>query len=309
MHRQFFSFHVIKYFNYLIALLLVSCGTKYNIDENPKPVPINLPCHPIRVAVVLGGGGARGVAHVGVLAEFEEAGIPIDAIVGCSAGSIVGALYADCPDAAKVRRLIQPVKTWDILDISLVYCRYGLVQGRSLRNFLWYNLSCERYDELKIPLYVVATDLLSGELITFSSGPIIPTIHASSCVPFIFAPVLLNGRLLVDGGVADPIPVGVAKEIGAEIAIAIDLSELLPPTCPTNLFGVATRSAEIKFLLQSQSCADGADIIIKPDLGEVGMFDDKYHAAMYEAGRKAAREAIPKIRALMQEKGFCNCSE
>lgn len=286
-------------------LLLPACGTKYEVLENPPVIPLCKPEKPIRLALVLGGGGARGIAHLGVLEEFEQAGIPIDAIVGCSAGSIVGALYADCPNARYVRKLLHPLRKWDILDINIWYCRYGLVQGRSLRNFLWYNLKSHHFEDLKIPLYIVATDIKAGQLVTFSSGPIIPAVHASSAVPFVFAPVSYHGRLLVDGGVANPIPVSIAKELDASVIVAVDLSELLPKTCPTNLFGVATRSAEIKFLLQSESCAKGADVVIKPDLGAIGMFDDKYNNQMFEAGRQAAREVIPRILELLEERTNC----
>jgi NTE family protein len=138
-------------------------------------------------------------------------------------------------------------------------------------------------------------------LITFSRGPVLPTVHASAAVPFVFAPVLYKGRLLVDGGVADPIPVSSAKAMGAEVVVAVDLSQLLPRTCPKNLFGIARRSAEIKFLLQSEGCCKDAEVIIRPELGDVGMFDDKEQESMYQAGCKAAREAIPRILELLSQ--------
>lgn len=258
----------------------------------------------VRLALVLGGGGAKGIAHVGVLAEFEDHAIPIDVIVGCSAGSIVGALYCDCQCSSRVQHLLKPLKAWDILDINLWYCRYGLVKGGSLRKFLKRHLSCTQFEELQIPLYIVATDVIAGELVAFNSGPIIPAVHASAAVPFVFSPVYFHQRWLVDGGVADPIPVKTAKKTGAKIIVAVDLSGLLPKTCPTNLFGVATRSAEIKFLLQSESCLTGADVVIRPELGDMGLFDDRHPQHVYEAGRRAAREAIPKILELLAEKGL-----
>jgi NTE family protein len=295
------SFSYPKLIQFLSVLLLVSCGTKYHIPESPPPLPQCIPMENIRLALVLGGGGSRGLAHVGVLKEFEDAGIQIDAIVGCSAGSIVGALYADFPQADRVRRLLFPLKVWDILDINLWYARYGLVQGHSLRKFLHNNLRSRKFQELQIPFYAVATDLMESGLVTFHRGSLIPAVHASASVPFVFAPVLFQGRVLVDGGVADPIPVQVAKKIGARIIVAVDLSELLPKTCPDNLFGIAKRSAEIKFLLQSKSCVKEADVVIIPELGHVGMFDDKNNEPMYRAGRQAARKAIPKILELLAE--------
>src|SRR4029077_11639402 len=101
----------------IFALLLSSCKVGFDLPENPPPIPECLPLDCVRVALVLGGGGAKGMSHVGVLAEFEKAGIPIDVIVGCSAGSIVGALYADCPNASYIKEILEPLRTWDILDI------------------------------------------------------------------------------------------------------------------------------------------------------------------------------------------------
>lgn len=279
-----------------LSLLVLSCSTRYEYLDDPPPIPECPRPSCVRVALVLGGGGARGMAHVGVLEEFEQAGIPIDAIIGCSAGSIVGALYADHPNACYVRQVLEPLRVWDILDIKVFSARYGLVQGQSLRRFLTKNLCSRHFCQLQIPLYVVATDVYAGRLVSISTGPVIPAVHASAAVPFVFAPVLLHGRVLVDGGVADPIPVAVAKKLDADVIVAVDLSELLPKSCPTNLFGIASRSAEIKFLLQSESCVRDADVIIRPELGDIGMFDDKNNEAAYEAGRQAAREALPEIR-------------
>lgn len=285
-----------------LAICFVSCGTRYELPDDPPPITQRVNPSSIRLALVLGGGGARGMAHVGVLEELEQANIPIDVIVGCSAGSIVGALYADCPKASYIREVLHPLRKWDILDINLWYARYGLVQGRSLCQLLKTRLSCHYFHELKIPLYVVATDLVAGELVCFSTGPLIPAVHASSAIPFIFSPVLYCGRLLVDGGVADPVPVAIARQLEADIIVAVDLKELLPKTCPTNLLGVAKRAAEIKFLLQSESCVREADVIIQPELCEVGLFDDKSHDLTYEAGRLAARRAIPDILELLERR-------
>lgn len=288
----------------LLSFVLSGCTGKLDAPENPCPIPECYPSKCIRLALVLGGGGAKGVSHLGVLEEFEKADIPIDLIVGCSAGSIVGALYADCPNACYVKELLEPLHAWELLDITLIYDRFGLVRGRSLCRFLKRNLSVSYFEDLQITFYAVSTDLLAGKAVCIGTGPLIPAIHASAAVPFVFSPVYLYERWLVDGGVADPIPVDFAKKTGAAIVVAVDLSGLLPDTCPTNLFGVASRSAEIKFQLQTDSCLIGADVVISPELEKVGLFDDKNPDHVYEAGRKAAREAIPRIRELLAEKGL-----
>lgn len=291
--RQNSSFFYHNWF--LILILLTGCQTRYEYSDDPPPLVITAPTHPIRLALVLGAGGVRGIAHVGVLEEFERAGIPIDVIVGCSAGSIVGALYADCADAKRVKQIMTPMRKWDILDINLFKARYGLVQGGALTRFMRRELRCKEFCDLKIPLYVVATDLIAGKLVCIHTGPIVPAIRASSSVPFVFCPALHCERVLVDGGVVNPVPVEIAQELGANIIVAVDLCTLLPDTCPTNLFGVVSRSAEIQFLKQTEGCLQGADIVIRPHLGDIGTFDDEFNESIYQAGRAAAREAIPKI--------------
>jgi NTE family protein len=295
-----------------LSMALTSCDRKLNYTECPAPLPSCPPPHCVRVALVLGGGGARGVSHVGVLEEFEKAGIPIDLIVGCSIGSIVGALYADHPSATRLKGILKPLKKWDILDLGLSHCRYGLVRGSAMDRFMRKHLDARYFSELQIPFYAVSTDLIAGEAVAINCGPIIPAVRASASVPFVFRPVVLYERILVDGGVIDPIPVGTAKKAGAEVIIAVDLSTLLPKTCPKNLFGIATRSAEIKLLAQSLSCTVGADVILRPELGDLGLFDDSQYELAYKAGKKAAREAIPEILELLSQKGIalheCACT-
>lgn len=278
-----------------------SCPNRYSPREDPPSLPVCLlPKTQPRIALVLGGGGAKGLAHVGVLEEFEKAGIPIDMIIGCSAGSIVGALYADCLDANYLRLILEPMKTNSLLDINIFKARYGLSQGTSLRKFLYEHLSVRYFDELKIPFIAVATDLYSGELVPIGGGPIVSAVVASSSIPLVFVPVEIHGRILVDGGVIDPVPVRIARNLGADFIVAVDLRGLLEDTFPVNLFGVAKRSAEITLLWQSESCLINADVVIKPHLDGIGMFDDKYRRTIYEAGRCAALEAIPVIKSYLE---------
>jgi NTE family protein len=157
-------------------------------------------------------------------------------------------------------------------------------------------LDARDFEELKIPFIAVATDLYSGEVVRIGGGPLIPAIQASSAVPFVFAPVQIHGRVLVDGGVADPVPSLTAKDLGAELVVAVDLGFLLPKTFPSNLFSVATRCAEISMLWQSETCANHADIVLRPECGNVGLFEDCHGDEVYEAGRRAARDAIPLIK-------------
>lgn len=282
---------------FLTTVLLSGCSHCGNLapDAVPEPLPAFYVPEKIRVALVLGSGGIRGMAHVGVLEELEAAGIEIDLIVGCSAGSIVGAIYADNPCAAKIKKTVWDIKTNSILDIDLWHCRYGLSSGRCLRRVLARDLCAETFDELKIPLIVVATDLNSGELVPMGGGNLVEAVQASCSIPFVFIPCEHLGRVLVDGGTINPVPVKVARDLGAEVIIAVDLSELLTNKFPTNLFGVTDRSADIAFIWQNENCARDADVVIRPKTCDVGTFNEKMKAAVYKAGRDATREKMPEI--------------
>ncbi len=289
---------------FILLLTLPGCRKSiYEFHLIPDPIPeVIFEKKEIGVALVLGGGGSRGMFHVGVLEVLQEAQIPIDLIVGCSAGAVVGALYADNPDGRHIKELLVPLKRKDLLEINIFGCRYGLCRGRGLTSFLKNNLEAKNFEDLKIPFLVVATDLERGIVVSLGSGPIIPSVHASCAVPFFFEPVKLYGRVLVDGGVLDPNPVKAAKVYLPKMIIAVDLSELLPVTKPTQLFSVASRSAEIIHLNQSRLCLDGADIIIRPSLHPIGMFDDTCSEKLYENGKKAAKAALPNILELYEKR-------
>lgn len=281
----------------LASSFLVSCysGTLCP-DREPDPLPELCMPERIRVALVLGSGGVRGMAHVGVIEELVNAGIPIDLIVGCSAGSIVGALYADNPCIEDLKRSVSGMRSASLLDFDICNCRWGLCKGKSMRQVIDDNLVAETFDELKIPLVVVATDLCTGELIPMGSGDLVKSVDASCSIPLLYVPCYHTGRALVDGGVINPVPVKVARDLGAEIIIAVDLCELLPKTLPKDCIDVFLRSAEIAFMWQNQLCTVDADFVIRPKTCDVGTFNDKMKWQIYEAGKNAAIEELPEIK-------------
>ncbi|MCB1114524.1 MAG: patatin-like phospholipase family protein [Chlamydiia bacterium] len=293
----------------LSLAILASCSSPliYDPCADPcPPEPIELP-EKIRVALVLGSGGVKGMAHVGVLEEFEKEGIEVDLVVGCSAGSLVGALWCDHPCVECLKMAVGEMKRGHLLDINLCASRYGLSQGVNMKAVLCHHLSTRDFAELKIPLILVATDLYKGELVPIGSGDLIGAVQASCAVPFFYAPVCFQDRVLIDGGVINPVPVCVAQDLGADMIIAVDLCELLPMTFPKNLFGVAKRSAEIAFYWQNSVCLKGADVVIKPKICNVGLFDESMKDALYQAGKEAAQEAMPKIKELIRQKNFEGC--
>lgn len=287
-------------FLFLVLTLFQGCAPHHYL---PKPVQDPLPSfyvpEKIRVALVLGSGGVRGMAHVGVIEELVANGIPIDLIVGCSAGSIVGAFYAEDPDIERVKKAVWQLRANSILDLDICHCRYGLSQGNSLYHVLDKCLNAEKFEQLKIPLVVVASDLHTGELVVIGGGDLVEAVRASCSIPLVFVPCEYKGRVLVDGGVVNPVPVKVARDLGADVIIAVDLCELLDKTFPTNLLQIASRSAEIAFMWQNQSCSRGSDVVIRPKTCGVGAFNDSMKMQIYEAGKRAAREQIPRIKAIV----------
>jgi NTE family protein len=290
-----------KYFIFFLTVLFLQgcCPYHYRLQEIPEPLPPFFVPERIKVALVLGSGGVRGMAHIGVIEEFEEAGIPIDLIVGCSAGSIVGALYADNPCIEDIKAAVWNIRSSSMLDINLWYCRYGLSQDISMRKALTSCLQAQSFEELQIPLVVVATDLYSGELVPIGSGDLVKAVQASCSIPFLFVPCEHLGRVLMDGGVINPVPVKIARDLGAEIVIAVDLSELLQQTFPTNLFQIASRSAEIAFMWQNDECTKNADVVIRPRTCAMGTFNDAMKSQIYYAGKEATKAAIGRIKELI----------
>lgn len=282
----------------LLLFALASCGQD-TLPQHPlanaNQPPYWGPKGPIRLALVLGAGGSRGLAHVGVLEELEEAGLKVDLIVACSAGSIVGALYADQPNIPRVRELLLGLQRRHYLDINWLSTKYGLAEGRALERFLEEQIGASDFSDLKIPLLVVATDLQKGELVCLGSGPIVPAVRASSSYPFVFHPVPLYGRTLVDGGVIDPLPVEIARKYHAELVLAVDTTEPLEDHEPQHLFSILKRCIDITYFKQGRHCVQNADFVIRPEVQGIGAFDDENGKIAYEAGRKAAREMLPRI--------------
>jgi len=177
------------------------------------------------VGLVLGSGSSRGWAHVGAIEALEEAGIPVDVIAGCSVGSYVGVIYAS-GGLASLKEFILGMngeKMFSYFDV--VIPRSGLLDGnKKLREFLSGHTDAKTFEELKIPLKMVATDLESGDKVVMASGNLFGALRASMSMPGLFAPVQVKGRWLVDGGLVDPVPVGVARAMGADVIIAVDLN-------------------------------------------------------------------------------------
>ncbi len=289
----------------VISCLLFSlsgCVGPVNIPIPQKEPPQLVLKKCPRVALVLGGGGARGFAHIGVIKVLAKAKIPVDLIVATSAGSVVGAFYGDSADPDDVERKLSGTKFFDLADFSYVPFGYGFISGRQLQHFLLKNMRSRWFYQLRIPLVVVATDLYSGEATVISSGPIPPAINASSAMPGAVHPVNLYGHTLIDGGIVEQIPVKIAKRYHPDIIIAVNIAGDLDEKMPSSFVGVFERAFEISINAIGQYNAEGADIIINPKAGRVGTFDLSQQSKSIRAGEIAAQNALPAIRKLLKRK-------
>lgn len=286
----------------IIFLLLSACAgvpPSIAIPVNPPKAPQLI--FPPRVALVLGGGGARGYAHLGVLQVLQQAGVPLDLIVGASAGSIFGAVYSDNHSFDKTYRIMMRASFWTFADINNTPNKSGFVQGYHLEKMLMANMHARRFSQLKNKLVVVSTDLKTGQTYFIQSGPIPPAVLASSALPGLVDPVFLYHKILVDGGVAQPVPVQVAQVFHPRVIIAVNISQPLDPTVPRFSYSIYNRAYDIMWQSLVAQNERGANIVIRPSVGEAGTFalDDRYR--LYQAGKKAALQQLPKILILLKQ--------
>ncbi len=253
-----------------------------------------------RVALVLGGGAARGFAHVGVIRALEQEKIPIDLIVGTSVGSLIGALYAHELNSFELEWTAFSLEKDDLLDYTLLSAGMGPIKGERLEAFVNKKIPVVNIESLKIPFAAVATDLNRGTRVVLDRGPLARAIRASCAIPGVFQPVEHQGRLLVDGGTVDNLPVAVAREKGADIVIAVDISQNVTNYNITNLVDVTLQAVHIMFSENVSQRRRDADVLITPAVGSVAMMDFTQKKRVLLAGMEAGQQAAPAIRAAIE---------
>jgi NTE family protein len=281
----------------VLAVFICSCQTipPPSGKTEPKIEPKKEP----RIALVLGGGSAKGFAHVGVIRILEQEKIPIHMIVGTSVGSLIGAIYASNPDSFQLEWATFKIERGDILDFSIVSSKLGPVQGTRLESFVEQTAKAKKVEDTKIPFYPVATDLNTGETVILEKGSLAKAVHASSAIPGIFVPVQFGNRMLVDGGVSDNVACDIAKSKGADIVIAVNLQRDVKEPDIGSVIDVIAQSISILMREGSKAKLQQADVVIEPDIKGVSVFDFSQKKLLVEEGIKAARKAIPKIRETM----------
>jgi NTE family protein len=254
---------------------------------------------PARIGLALGGGAARGFAHVGVIQVLEEAGIRPDMVVGTSAGSLVAALYASGRNGAQLQQVAESLEEAALTDWTLPIFGRGALKGEALARYVSSLVNHKLIEEMPMPLGIVATDLGSGQGVLFRRGSTGTAVRASSAVPSVFQPVTIAGRDYVDGGLVSPVPVGFTRQMGADLVIAVDISS--PPE------GQATGDS-LQILLQTFAIMSKsinrfelkeADVVVRPALAGVKSADFTAKRRSIEAGRRAMQQALPQLRAEM----------
>ncbi|MFP5403246.1 MAG: patatin-like phospholipase family protein [Gammaproteobacteria bacterium] len=277
-----------------LVLLLSACAAPPS-PPPPSPAPAVVAKPPIKVALALGGGAARGFAHIGVIKALEAQGIVPEIVVGTSAGSVVGALYASGMNGFDLQKLALGLEEDMFADWALP--NRGVLRGEALQAFINQQVKQRTLQRLPKPLGVVATDLQSGERVLFRTGDTGMAVRASSAVPGVFQPVAIGGRDYVDGGLTSPVPAQSARAMGADFVIAVDISsvgrrEKLPGTLDVLLQTFAIMGHAI-----SQHELKDADVVVRPRTLAVSStsFEDR-HLAILE-GEKAAAAIMPELKA------------
>jgi NTE family protein len=257
-----------------------------------------------KIGLALGGGGARGFAHVGALRVLEQEKIPIDLVVGTSVGSLIGALYADQGRLIDAEITALEVQEEDLFDYrAFAILSGGLVKGDRLEGFLRAKLKHQAIEDMAVPFAAVAVDLESGRTVIFRRGAAAPAVHASCAIPGVFVPVQIDGRTYVDGGVTNPVPASVARDLGAEVVIAMAIPPPAPGKIAKNPLGVAYRAISIMAAEIGKLRAGDADVVIETRTDrQIDPDDFSQKRALIEAGETAARAALPAIRAAIAAK-------
>jgi len=272
---------------FLACISVVTCAPK-EVQPPPKPA---------RVAVILGAGASRGFAHIGVLKILESNGIPIHMIVGTSAGSFVGSLYAYGFNAFQLQKIALSIEKSDVIDMTVP--DNGFVKGDSLEEYVNRLVLNTPIEKLRMPFYAVATSLPDGQEVIFGRGNTGKAVRASCSIPGVFRPAKIEGKMYVDGGVVSPVAVDAARRYGADIVIAVDISSDLEAGHPEGTIDTILQSVNIMYSKLAAIQTVRADIVIRPRVGKIGSSEfEKRHEAIME-GEKAALNSLPEIRRIL----------
>jgi NTE family protein len=278
------------------AIETTSTGTTPVVPIAIEPV---VPLKVLHLGLALGSGAARGFAHVGVIQVLEEAGIQPDLVVGTSAGSLVAALYASGKNSTQLRRVAETMEEAEITDWMMPILNRGALRGEALARYVNTQVGGRLIEQMKIPLGIVATDLHNGEPMLFQRGNTGSAVRASSAVPAVFQPVKIGTREYVDGGLVSPVPVRQAREMGANVIIAVDISTDPEGSPASDTFQILMQTFNIMGKSLNTVLLKDADVVVKPALMGVKSADFAARRKSIEAGREAMLKAMPKLKQIL----------
>lgn len=262
-----------------------------------------------KIALVLSGGGSRGLAHIGVLQVLAQEQLPIDIVVGTSVGALVGGLYANGLPIQKIETMAEDIGWGKISNISLaslvrLLITEKLLSSKKMEKYLHKQIGDKRFDELPIKFACVACDIQTGERIIFREGPVIPAMRASATIPGVFQPVEYRHRLLVDGGVVDNQPVDVAWMMGADVVIAVPVLADFTSYQTSNVLLILNQAIYIQGKVMMQAQLEKASLVITPKVGEINLMELWRGKECIDAGMTATRNSLPQIKNFLLKKYF-----
>ena len=304
---------VMKFLNVLrgplvlaVAALITACSTAPGVPKNSgsaalESVPplVVTPKPPPKIGLALGGGAARGFAHVGVIQVLEENGIKPNLVTGTSAGSLVAAIYASGKNGAQLQRVAETMEEAAIADWTLPIFSRGMLRGDALARYVNAQVSSKLIEDLPMPLGIVATDLNTGNDVLFQRGDTGTAVRASSAVPAVFQPVKIAGREYVDGGLVSPVPVGAARRMGADFVIAVDISSPPEGSLTGGTLDILMQTFSIMGKSINRYELRDAEVVVRPALQGIGSSDFSARKRSIEAGRQAMLKMIPELKAAL----------
>lgn len=285
------------------ALLLAGCSTvppaapTPPTDVEPPPVVAEPLRRPPRLGLALGGGAARGFAHVGVIQVLEQNGIRPDLVAGTSAGSLVAALYASGMNGTDLERAAMSMEEATLTDWTLPFNGRGVLKGDALARYVRQAVGGKVIEQMPLPLGILATDLGNGQGTLFRRGDAALAVRASSAVPGVFTPVSIAGREYVDGGLVAPVPVSQARAMGAEVVLAVDISSDPEGNNASGLLQVLLQTTAIMGHSINRHELRSAEVVVRPALSGVGSADFSSRQRSIVAGRAAMQAALPRLKA------------
>ena len=256
-----------------------------------------------KLGIVLGSGGSRGFCHIGFLQALEENGIKPDVMSGCSIGAVLGAAYLSGNSPKQLKRAAFALKQNDLIDFNLgLFKGMSLLRSAKMEALLSRYIKKKTFEDLPIPFAVVATDLVSGKLVTFSHGDLLTAVRASASIPTVFAPVKENGMVLVDGGLLSRTPVAAAKKLGADVTVSVDILGKLPDYSELeNIIQLATRVIDVADHRPAKTALkDKPDLYLCPDLKGVNQYVLENQQFCYDVGYRLGVDNVKNIKNLMR---------